>query len=480
MAFRIKIHAIAAFVLLVCLSMLLATRSQAEVGPGHSTASAVGPAGVSILGTSAQGESLSVRLAWSPEHAYETVELILLDETGSKVDGRFISPPEGGEPLEVVFPDFLRRLPAEGFQVSSVVQDLAGQNVSAVHAFRVFFDCPPRARGCRWETVDGLKADSLTMRESLRAALHADGTAAATLDLLTDILTSQPKLEGQVLSLASQLDRLDARRTLGTKCHCFWIAAFQEAPAGVIKKGVASGPVPSGWTYGEVQGRGAAVVIGGQARWLEDPIELSVDGASSLTMELSCYQIKQWKTHKVSMSTSGSERILRFPVMVPCAAVCSGDLVFTATLKGELRANGKQAQSHSQVTAGASLKGVFKVWDFTGHTALEAPWNFAHGCIGDDCLAQSDPIPVGDSLEISVFDTVRSTGTVASLAEFSLFAPEQGQWCLACSVIRTEIAAIGTASPCASEPTVEASLSSTNGDKMARVCGELEINPWEP
>ncbi len=471
---RVKPGIFCASVFVCFLSLSLgAPRAGADADGGGG--SGLGQPGAVILATSTVGEDLSVAVDWSPDITAISVEIALFDGTGAQVEALVVSP-VAGEHVQYVVPEFLSRVPAGGFQFSVALRIPSGEDISAAHGFRVFFDCSLNGPSCAWETVDGLEASSPTMREAMLQGLDA-ATAAGSTDLLADLLAGRPDLTGQIVSFVAQLDQLDRRLNLGPNCFCSWVDAFFKDLSYSLDN--EDGTQKAGWQTKERVSEGLNLQLGGQAHSYPGTVNLDVFGSSRLSFSLRCWQFVEWTEYTVPMAGGSASRSLRFPRVVPCLDTCSGEITFSSKTEIQLDIAGLQNAGGEEIIAETALEGSLQVFDGASNLGFVDSWGLDSKCEGDECPLIIDHTSTSRELSITLESTSEGIGVFSDRAQLSLRAPDQGQWCLACSHLSTSTSAVGN-SDCAVESGAFVNLMPRNNRDIGPACGELDIDPWEP
>lgn len=291
----------------------------------------------SVLGTTAQADTVQVSIRWSADlMADEPVLLGLHAHDGHEVAASWVWPQPGEtstHALDGAFVDATARPQQHTLRLSD------GGGELLTEPYPVLFGLQCEAPDlCRFTVRGGVSApEMIVLRPAMADALE-EAEAAGAEDLLRFVGEQQPQLWGDIYSLAWQLgarrndstDFGDYREAAGAPgdsapgdCSCHWTLQVADQPLSVQEsQGLGSASEPTcGAAHGMTYQR-----LGS----LTESTTAVVSGHSSVTPDVGCWKVTDGDPQNISIS-GGTEISIRVLALAPCQVDCQGSVVFNGT-----------------------------------------------------------------------------------------------------------------------------------------------------
>ncbi len=197
--------------------------------------------------------------------------------------------------------------------------------------FRVTIDCAPApGTGCVYKLEGGLKSKgAVPLTPALGAVLDALGGSP---DLLATVLAADPSLQGEIATLALELDRLDWQVGIPADvCSCVWTYAAERTPAARTFDPFET----RDFEEGGFEGPGAAHNYGAQSIG-RGGTGLAAVSKSRIEMALRCWDFESWGVMTVDLP--GGPQDIELPALTSCPAPCTGEIKHAFRLEARLAA----------------------------------------------------------------------------------------------------------------------------------------------
>ncbi len=272
-----------------------------------------------------EGFDLRVAIAWAEggdPPAGATLEL--QDQFKNIVASKAIIP-KAGSITEEVLPDALASFSAHGPAYTLVMSG----DLMQPFPFRAELTGLPGG-GCGFNFFQNFLSQPALLDPELGAALRSLAGRGSP-NLLFDALIQYPHLECQIASFAQELDALDDRAGIGTgSCSCPWTSWVEQTP----ERRESYRPLGRPLEFAGFEGPGEALQLGAQT--LGEPFEMTVEGQTSVDVELRCWRFAAWQT--LSVDVLGRPETIRAPVLRYCGQRCGGEVWHDTLFEAELEA----------------------------------------------------------------------------------------------------------------------------------------------